>query len=304
MRFALWVVLLGSYRVKYCANWMSFHIAASGRASSVASDETIAQTLQEEYDTEAAWEEENASIISTNPLQVPMEAEGDEALDRGRMATSSSLINLIPRNSISSVDGDFELPLILSEDYSHVDKELARRFHELDPIPHSPKVNGVTPSVESANADHHLLLHRLSLYGLTERRIAGDGNCQFRALSDQLYRSPDHHQFVRDKIVSQLTNLVDKYSGYIPMSYNEYLKKMSNNGEWGDHVTLQAAADYYGVKISLVTSFKDRCFIEIMPSTRKSAREIYLSFWAEIHYNSIYPLGGVGSDFRDKLVLL
>uniref|UniRef100_A0A7I4EIP2 OTU domain-containing protein n=2 Tax=Physcomitrium patens TaxID=3218 RepID=A0A7I4EIP2_PHYPA len=204
MRFALWVVLLGSYRVKYCANWMSFHIAASGRASSVASDETIAQTLQEEYDTEAAWEEENASIISTNPLQVPMEAEGDEALDRGRMATSSSLINLIPRNSISSVDGDFELPLILSEDYSHVDKELARRFHELDPIPHSPKVNGVTPSVESANADHHLLLHRLSLYGLTERRIAGDGNCQFRALSDQLYRSPDHHQFVRDKIVSQV----------------------------------------------------------------------------------------------------
>lgn len=56
--------------MKYCANWMSFHIAASGRASSVASDETIAQTLQEEYDTEAAWEEENASIISTNPLQV------------------------------------------------------------------------------------------------------------------------------------------------------------------------------------------------------------------------------------------
>nr|XP_024384982.1 uncharacterized protein LOC112286871 isoform X3 [Physcomitrium patens] len=291
MRFALWVVLLGSYRVKYCANWMSFHIAASGRASSVASDETIAQTLQEEYDTEAAWEEENASIISTNPLQVPMEAEGDEALDRGRMATSSSLINLIPRNSISSVDGDFELPLILSEDYSHVDKELARRFHELDPIPHSPKVNGVTPSVESANADHHLLLHRLSLYGLTERRIAGDGNCQFRALSDQLYRSPDHHQFVRDKIVSQV--------GFTLMP-GVFLV----NGEWGDHVTLQAAADYYGVKISLVTSFKDRCFIEIMPSTRKSAREIYLSFWAEIHYNSIYPLGGVGSDFRDKLVLL
>jgi hypothetical protein len=63
------------------------------------------------------------------------------------------------------------------------------------------------------------------------------------------------------------------------------------NGEWGDHVTLQAAADYYGVKISLITSFKDTCFIEIVPTEQKSKREMYLSFWAEVHYNSIYPIG-------------
>jgi hypothetical protein len=30
---------------------------------------------------------------------------------------------------------------------------------------------------------------------------------QFRALSDQLYRSPEHHKFVRDSVVKQVSNL-------------------------------------------------------------------------------------------------
>ncbi|KAJ0100759.1 hypothetical protein Patl1_06056 [Pistacia atlantica] len=49
---------------------------------------------------------------------------------------------------------------------------------------------------------------------------------------------------------------------------------------------------YYGVKIFVITSFKDTCYIEILPHVPKSARIIFLSFWAEVHYNSIYPEGG------------
>lgn len=35
----------------------------------------------------------------------------------------------------------------------------------------------------------------------------------------------------------------------------------------------------YGVKISLITSFKDTCFVEIMPVARKSARGFYHPFF-------------------------
>jgi len=56
------------------------------------------------------------------------------------------------------------------------------------------------------------------------------------------------------------------------MDYREYLKKMSKSGEWGDHVTLQAAADSYGVKVFILTSFKDTCYIEILPVVEKSRR--------------------------------
>lgn len=79
----------------------------------------------------------------------------------------------------------------------------------------------------------------------------------------------------------------------------------------------------YGVKIFVITSFKDTCYIEILPNIQKSERGtsysylqswlitfdmfgnypnawtfttsyavISLSFWAEVHYNSIYPQGG------------
>ncbi|XP_045826029.1 OVARIAN TUMOR DOMAIN-containing deubiquitinating enzyme 9-like isoform X11 [Trifolium pratense] len=118
---------------------------------------------------------------------------------------------------------------------------------------------------------------------------------QFRALSDQLYNTPDNHKFVRRKVVNQLKSHPDIYEGYVPMKFSEYLENMSRSGEWGDHVTLQAAADLYGVRIFLMTSFKDTCCIEILPSFEKPKGVIFISFWAEVHYNSIYPQGDITS---------
>nr|AFK48767.1 unknown [Lotus japonicus] len=84
------------------------------------------------------------------------------------------------------------------------------------------------------------------------------------------------------------------------MEYGEYLEKMTKSGEWGDHVTLQAAADSYGVRIFVMTSFKDTCCIEILPHFEKPKGVIFLSFWAEVHYNSIYPQGDIPSDESRK----
>ncbi|CAI5469510.1 unnamed protein product [Closterium sp. Yama58-4] len=50
-----------------------------------------------------------------------------------------------------------------------------------------------------------------------------------------------------------------------------------------------AAADKYGVKINLITSYPgDQFLIEIFPCQGKPTRELWLSFWAEVHYNSVY----------------
>uniref|UniRef100_A0A2N9F2Y9 OTU domain-containing protein n=1 Tax=Fagus sylvatica TaxID=28930 RepID=A0A2N9F2Y9_FAGSY len=65
----------------------------------------------------------------------------------------------------------------------------------------------------------------------------------FRALADQLYGDPNLHKFIREQVIEQLRSQLELYQNYIPMSYNDYLMKMSREGEWGDHVTLQAAAD-------------------------------------------------------------
>ncbi|KAK9940078.1 hypothetical protein M0R45_016753 [Rubus argutus] len=103
----------------------------------------------------------------------------------------------------------------------------------------------------------------------------------------------------------QLKLYPEIYEGYVPMAYDEYLEKMSRSGEWAIMFTLQAAADLYGVKIFVITSFKDTCYIEILPSAERVETSllpellvivimllvICLSFWAEVHYNSIYSEG-------------
>ncbi|XP_047253743.1 OVARIAN TUMOR DOMAIN-containing deubiquitinating enzyme 9-like [Capsicum annuum] len=136
------------------------------------------------------------------------------------------------------------------------------------------------------------LMERLKLYDVVEHKVSGDGNCQFRALSDQIYGNSEHHKFMREQVAKQLGSHKELYEGYVPMDYDEYVKKMTKCGEWCDHVTLQAVADLYGVQIFVITSFKDTCYIEILPQCRyKSNKIILLSFQAEVHYNSIYPQG-------------
>ncbi|KAK7279628.1 hypothetical protein RJT34_24683 [Clitoria ternatea] len=181
--------------------------------------------------------------------------------------------------------------LLEISDESSLDGEVGKRLNQMVPVPHIPKINEKIPSDDEEISDHQRLLDRLKLYELIECKVQGDGNCQFRSLSDQLYRSSDHHKFVREQVVQQLKTYPELYSGYVPMAYSDYLKKMNKSGEWGDHVTLQAAADWYGIKIFVITSFKDTCYIEILPQIQKSRRVIFLSFWAEVHYNSIYPEG-------------
>ncbi|KAK7834943.1 staphylococcal-like nuclease can1 [Quercus suber] len=50
--------------------------------------------------------------------------------------------------------------------------------------------------------------------------------------------------FKENRLLNSLNITRKCTGGYVPMANNDYLKKMSKSGEWGDHVTLQAAADW------------------------------------------------------------
>ncbi|ERN14814.1 hypothetical protein AMTR_s00032p00098300 [Amborella trichopoda] len=176
------------------------------------------------------------------------------------------------KSSQQDTDDDKTIASILQEQYLEVDGRLGKRLSHLNSIPHTPRINGEIPDVDNATLDHERLLERLVTYGLAELQIEGDGNCQFRALADQLFRNPDYHKHVRKEIVRQLKRFQKYYEGYVPMKYKSYLKKMKRSGEWGDHVTLQAAADRFGAKICLLTSFRDSCFIEIMPKDQDPSK--------------------------------
>jgi len=126
----------------------------------------------------------------------------------------------------SETDDDRMIAMVLSEEYAKLDGAMAKRLTNLTSIPHVPRINTYFPTYSDATMDHYRLLDRLNAYGLFEVRVAGDGNCQFRALSDQLYRSPDYHRHVRKEIVKQLKECNSLYEGYVPMKYKHYCKKM------------------------------------------------------------------------------
>ncbi|KAL8193615.1 hypothetical protein R6Q57_026750 [Mikania cordata] len=202
----------------------------------------------------------------------------------GECSSSTSL------SSQQDVDDDGMIAAVLSEEYAKLDGSVGRRLTNLAPVPHVPRINSFIPNISDASLDHQRLSQRLHVYGLCEVKVSGDGNCQFRAISDQLYRSPEYHKHVRKEVVKQLKACRSLYEGYVPMKYKKYYKKVSKTGEWGDHVTLQAAADKFAAKICLLTSFRDTCFIEITPQQQAPQRELWLSFWSEVHYNSLYEI--------------
>ncbi|OEL26684.1 hypothetical protein BAE44_0012297, partial [Dichanthelium oligosanthes] len=124
----------------------------------------------------------------------------------------------------------------------------------------------------------------LGTYGLAEFQIEGDGNCQFRALADQIFRNPNYHKHVRKAIMKQLKEFRKQYESYVPMEYKVYLKRMKRSGEWGDHLTLQAAADRFGAKICLLTSFKDTCLIEIVPRDLTPTKDLLIRKTKKKHW--------------------
>ncbi|CAN7069728.1 OVARIAN TUMOR DOMAIN-containing deubiquitinating enzyme 9 isoform X2 [Brassica rapa] len=249
--------------------------------SYVDNDAVIAQFYQDELSrVDRAEASDDPSRTSVVDQEWPH--QGEEDIDKNVAAR-------LREGSSPGRDDDESVCSVEIEEESW--SEFGKRLNQMIPIAHVPKINGELPSEDEQVSDHQRLSQRLQLYGLVENKIQGDGNCQFRALSDQLYRSPEHHSAVREQVVNQLAYNREMYEGYVPMAYNDYLKTMKRNGEWGDHVTLQAAADWFGVRMFVITSFKDTCYIEILPHLQKSNRLICLSFWAEVHYNSIYPEG-------------
>ena len=89
-----------------------------------------------------------------------------------------------------------------------------------------------------------------------------DGNCQFSALCHQLtqigiFRSP---KTLRQEQVEYLRTHPDGADGFdelelfVGLPLDEYIKSMACNGTYGDHLTLQAAANVFQVQINVFST--------------------------------------------------
>jgi len=143
------------------------------------------------------------------------------------------------------------------------------------------------------------LNERLTLYGVKAlREIPGDGNCQMYSLSDQLCGNLKHSKFIRRTLINwlrknsetPLSNQCTLKDFVHDQTWDQYCEKMLKEGEWGDHLTLIAAAEVFKVVIIIISSIPgDDYIIEIIPTFNQPERTIMLSHFAEYHYGSVHP---------------
>ncbi|APA13028.1 hypothetical protein SS1G_08526 [Sclerotinia sclerotiorum 1980 UF-70] len=156
--------------------------------------------------------------------------------------------------------------------------------------------------------------------GLVIHETLGDGNCLFRALSDQFYGGFERHLEVRRNVVKCMRAHPDDFKPFIPADsvkrnrsrrvaaaghidneaaadaqlehrFQDRLKKMSRPHEWGDHVELAAFAKAYKVD---VTVWHNVYKTSLLAEDGKSAkRHLHLAFDETCsHWSSVRNVNG------------
>lgn len=141
----------------------------------------------------------------------------------------------------------------------------------------------------SAAQARERLGHVMDKYHAKAQPVEGDGNCQFRALSQQLHGDQNYHGDLRARVVEQLKTMPERYENFVLEPYTDYVTRMSQGGEWGDNVTLQAASDKLGRNIQVLTDMEGADCIQVHPSEKMSEpaeKPLCLTFLTEVHYDA------------------
>ncbi|CEF96584.1 Ovarian tumour, otubain [Ostreococcus tauri] len=130
---------------------------------------------------------------------------------------------------------------------------------------------------------------RLGRLGMRRIAMVGDGNCQFRALSHNLFKSQERHAEVRAAVVRDVEARREEFEIYFESSreFEKWLREMKRDRTWGDELTLRAACDSFGVKIHVIQSTEKGWNLMYEPFEVKSKRVAFISYVSPVHYDAI-----------------
>ncbi|OAD72378.1 hypothetical protein PHYBLDRAFT_159138 [Phycomyces blakesleeanus NRRL 1555(-)] len=88
---------------------------------------------------------------------------------------------------------------------------------------------------------------------LCTKDIAGDGNCLFRALSDQYYGSDRKHKEIRQEVCRYMCDHEDDFKYFVEddRSFKDHVRCMESNGTYGGNMELVAFARLFNVNIKV-----------------------------------------------------
>lgn len=166
-----------------------------------------------------------------------------------------------------------------------------------------------TTAVEPDTRANHSEFPQLVAKGLYASEIQGDGNCLFRALSDQFYGDGGKaHGAVRAQIVGYMREHAEDFRVFIECegeeTWDQHLKRMSQDGVFGDHAEIVAfarAADVNVIIYQRTTHFlvtpdegeldTERDEASVARAIRRR-RTLHVAYHEWEHYSSIRKVNG------------
>ena len=118
-----------------------------------------------------------------------------------------------------------------------------------------------------------IAMSRFRALALQQLPQVGDGSCQFRSLSQQLFGDAIYHVSIRASIVDHMRQNIDMYLPFVLgnplfLDFEDFLEDLSKPGTWGGEETLAAAANLYRVTIVVFNSNEDGNYLqEYRPSS-------------------------------------
>jgi hypothetical protein len=139
------------------------------------------------------------------------------------------------------------------------------------------------------NEDEFLATHNLRRY-----KIAGDGNCLFRALAHQMTIDDSNHIQIRSTICDYMEKNRDEFSSFFAPSseysiqnFNEYIYSMRKTSTYGDHLCLVAFTRIYKLDVRIYRRNLACTFIQ--NEKKPNHKEISI-YYNNMHYDSLVRL--------------
>ncbi|QRV85454.1 OTU-like cysteine protease [Ceratobasidium sp. AG-Ba] len=117
-----------------------------------------------------------------------------------------------------------------------------------------PRTRGQRPKLHDPAANTAELTAQLRSLGLYAAPTLGDGNCLFRALSDQIYGTPNEHLPLRVEICNFMAAHPERFEAFVDddQGLDRHLSAMRRSGTYGGHLELTAFAQLKALNVKVV----------------------------------------------------
>ena len=130
---------------------------------------------------------------------------------------------------------------------------------------------------------------QLASSNLTLRTITGDGNCLFRAISDQMTGTEKNHAKLRREAVEYVKSNRDDFAPFIEDSFDDFVANLNTGGEFAGNEAIVALARVHQVKI-IIHQAKQPVW-SVDGASGASQRQLHIAYHDWEHYSSVRRTG-------------